>query len=62
MQKLFIVFVLFCILRLDAEVDGRTATFCTQSICEESCKRQNKNGRCVIEAEGSLIYHLCKCY
>nr|AIL48780.1 potassium channel blocker pMeKTx27-1 [Mesobuthus eupeus] len=62
MQKLFIVLVLFCILRFDVEVDGRTMSLCNMSDCQERCKKQNKSGRCVTEFEMNYVYHFCRCY
>nr|B8XH45.1 RecName: Full=Potassium channel toxin alpha-KTx Tx773; Flags: Precursor [Buthus occitanus israelis]ACJ23154.1 putative potassium channel toxin Tx773 [Buthus occitanus israelis] len=62
MQKLFIVLLLFCILRLDAEVDGRRATFCKQPGCQEACKKENKNGRCVDKFDNNFSYNICRCY
>nr|B8XH30.1 RecName: Full=Potassium channel toxin alpha-KTx Tx308; Flags: Precursor [Buthus occitanus israelis]ACJ23139.1 putative potassium channel blocker Tx308 [Buthus occitanus israelis] len=61
MQKLFIVLLLFCILRLDAEVDGRTMSHCNQSECQEKCKKKNKNGRCITEFEMNYVYNRCRC-
>nr|B8XH47.1 RecName: Full=Potassium channel toxin alpha-KTx Tx790; Flags: Precursor [Buthus occitanus israelis]ACJ23156.1 putative potassium channel toxin Tx790 [Buthus occitanus israelis] len=62
MQKLFIVLVLFCILRLDAEVDGLTVSLCNQSECQEKCKKENKNGKCIQEIELNWVYNICKCF
>nr|F1CJ80.1 RecName: Full=U10-hottentoxin-Hj3a; Flags: Precursor [Hottentotta judaicus]ADY39611.1 U10-hottentoxin-Hj3a [Hottentotta judaicus] len=62
MQKLLIILILFCILKFNVDVEGRTATMCDLPECQERCKRQNKKGKCVIEPEMNIVYHLCKCY
>nr|F1CIY9.1 RecName: Full=U10-buthitoxin-Hj1a; Short=U10-BUTX-Hj1a; Flags: Precursor [Hottentotta judaicus]ADY39520.1 U10-buthitoxin-Hj1a [Hottentotta judaicus] len=62
MQKIFIILVLFCILKFNVDVEGRIASQCDLSACKERCEKQNKNGKCVIETEMDLVYRLCKCY
>nr|F1CJ67.1 RecName: Full=U10-hottentoxin-Hj2a; Flags: Precursor [Hottentotta judaicus]ADY39598.1 U10-hottentoxin-Hj2a [Hottentotta judaicus] len=62
MQKLLIILILFCILKFNVDVEGRTAFPCNQSKCQERCKKEIKKGKCILQFISVSASQSCRCY